>query len=33
MSGLAQKVPQLWVRNAVTAIGFASAIWLFVSKG
>ena len=33
MSGLAQKVPQAWVRNAVTAIGFASAIWLFVSKG
>lgn len=33
MSGLAQKVPQSWVRNAVMAIGFASAIWLFVSKG
>jgi uncharacterized membrane protein YfcA len=33
MSGLAQKVPQAWVRNAVTAIGFASAIWLFVSNG
>lgn len=29
MSGLAQKVPQAWVRNAVTLIGFASAIWLF----
>lgn len=33
MSGLAQKVPQSWVRTAVMAIGFASAIWLFVSKG
>ena len=32
MSGLAQKVPQLWVRNAVTAIGFTSAIWLLMSK-
>jgi uncharacterized membrane protein YfcA len=32
MSGLAQKVPQVWVRNAVTAIGLASAVWLFVSK-
>jgi uncharacterized membrane protein YfcA len=32
MSGLAQKVPQAWVRNAVTAIGFASSIWLFVSN-
>lgn len=32
MSGLAQKVPQVWVRNAVTAIGFASAIWLLMSK-
>lgn len=32
MSGLAQRVPQLWVRNAVTAIGFSSAIWLFVSR-
>ena len=29
MSGLAQKVPQAWVRNSVTLIGFGSAIWLF----
>lgn len=29
MSGLAQRVPQSWVRNAVTLIGFVSAIWLF----
>ncbi len=32
MSGLAQRVPQSWVRNAVTAIGFASAIWLFTTR-
>ena len=31
MSGLAQRVPQRWVRHAVTLIGFASAIWLFAS--
>jgi uncharacterized membrane protein YfcA len=30
MSGLAQRVPQAWVRNAVTLIGLLSAIWLFV---
>ena len=30
MSGLAQRVPQAWVRNAVTLIGLVSAIWLFV---
>lgn len=29
MSGLAQRVPQVWVRNAVTVIGLGSAIWLF----
>lgn len=29
MSGLAQRVPQVWVRRAVTVIGFGSAIWLF----
>ena len=29
MSGLAQRVPQQWVRNAVSLIGFASAVWLF----
>jgi hypothetical protein len=33
MSGLAQKVPQIWVRHAVTAIGLASAIWLLMSNG
>lgn len=32
MSGLAQRVPQQWVRHAVTAIGLASAVWLLVSK-
>jgi uncharacterized membrane protein YfcA len=30
MSRLAQRVPQLWVRTAVTMIGFASAVWLLV---
>ena len=30
MSGLAQRVPQAWVRHAVTAIGFGSALWLFL---
>ena len=29
MSGLAQRVPQVWVRNAVTVIGLGSAVWLF----
>lgn len=33
MAGLAQKVPQYWVRRAVTATGLISAIWLFVSRG
>jgi uncharacterized membrane protein YfcA len=32
MSGLAQRVPQAWVRNAVTLIGLASAIWLFTTR-
>ena len=32
MSGIAQKVPQAWVRHAVTAIGFSSAIWLLLSS-
>ncbi len=32
MSGLAQKVPQAWVRNAVTLIGIGSAIWLFATR-
>lgn len=32
MAGLAQKVPQAWVRNAVTVIGFGSAVWLFLSR-
>jgi hypothetical protein len=32
MSGLAQRVPQTWVRNAVTLIGFTSAIWLFTTR-
>ncbi len=30
MSGLAQRVPQAWVRHAVTVIGVTSAIWLFM---
>lgn len=30
MSGLAQRVPQAWVRHAVTMIGLGSALWLFV---
>ncbi len=29
MSGLAQRVPQAWVKNSVTLIGLGSAIWLF----
>lgn len=32
MSGLAQRVPQSWVRGAVSAIGFASAVWLFFTR-
>ena len=32
MSRLAQRVPQAWVRHAVTVIGLASAVWLFFSR-
>ena len=32
MAGLAQRVPQAWVRAAVTVIGVASAGWLFVAQ-
>lgn len=32
MSGLAQRVPQAWVRNAVTLIGLGSAVWLFTVR-
>jgi uncharacterized membrane protein YfcA len=32
MSGLAQRVPQSWVRGAVSMIGLASAVWLFVNR-
>lgn len=32
MAGLAQRVPQAWVRHAVTVIGLGSAIWLFVTR-
>jgi uncharacterized protein len=32
-SRLAQRVPQLWVRRAVVAIGFASGLWLLVPRG
>ncbi len=32
MSGLAQRVPQAWVRHAVTVIGLGSAIWLFAKE-
>ncbi|BAH39710.1 MAG TPA: sulfite exporter TauE/SafE family protein [Gemmatimonas aurantiaca] len=32
MSGLAQRVPQSWVRAAVSCIGFASALWLFLTR-
>ncbi len=32
MSGLAQRVPQVWVRNAVTVIGLGSAVWLFTMR-
>jgi uncharacterized membrane protein YfcA len=33
MAGLAQRVPQAWVRGAVTVIGVGSAAWLFVARG
>lgn len=32
MSGLAQRVPQAWVRTAVSLIGISSAVWLFLSR-
>jgi uncharacterized protein len=32
MSGLAQRVPQAWVRNTVTLIGLGSSIWLFTTR-
>ncbi len=32
MSGLAQRVPQVWVRHAVTVIGAVSAVWLFFER-
>jgi len=32
MSGIAQRVPQSWVRNAVTVIGLSSAVWLFTTQ-
>ena len=32
MARVAQRVPQAWVRHAVTAIGLASATWLAVSR-
>ncbi len=31
-SGLAQRVPQRWVRGAVGVIGCASGLWLFLSR-
>lgn len=31
-SRIAQKIPQSYVRNAVTAIGLGSAVWLFVNR-
>lgn len=31
-SRMAQRIPQSWVRNAVTAIGLLSAVWLFVKR-
>ena len=31
-SRIAQKIPQAWVRNAVTVIGLVSALWLFVNR-
>lgn len=30
-SRIAQRIPQAWVRNAVTAIGLGSAVWLFAA--
>jgi uncharacterized protein len=32
MSGLAQRVPQAWVRGAVSVIGLASAVWLYATS-
>lgn len=32
MSGIAQRVPQAWVRGAVSLIGISSALWLFLSR-
>lgn len=32
MSGLAQRVPQAWVRGAVSIIGLASAGWLYATR-
>jgi uncharacterized membrane protein YfcA len=32
MSGLAQRVPQAWVRGAVSVIGLSSAVWLYWSR-
>lgn len=32
MSGLAQRVPQAWVRGAVSVIGLGSAVWLYWSR-
>jgi uncharacterized membrane protein YfcA len=31
-SRMAQRIPQAWVRNAVTVIGLGSAMWLFVTR-
>ncbi|MEP6765213.1 MAG: sulfite exporter TauE/SafE family protein, partial [Gemmatimonadaceae bacterium] len=31
-SRMAQKIPQSWVRNAVTVIGLLSAGWLFLKR-
>lgn len=31
-SRMAQRIPQAWVRHAVTAIGLLSAVWLFVKR-
>ena len=31
-SRIAQKIPQAWVRNSVTAIGLLSAVWLFATR-
>jgi hypothetical protein len=32
MSGLAQRVPQAWVRAAVSTIGIGSAVWLYFTS-